>query len=330
MPRLFDRRNLDVHQFSLRYFADAARSNILDLANHVAILRRNPGLKRSFALKTPSYRILALDVDGTLLDRDGVLRPRTIAAVRRAARAGVRPVLCTGRRFRRALPIAEQLGLDAPMICNSGALVKQAGDGTTLWRADLPIEDAATVFDLFRDRDEPAVSFLDRSLDGQDFLIDSASTGRPLFDDYVDQNRQHAEIDPGWMGRGDLRHYHLCAIADRATMLELEGLVHRRLPGLVQTFVQKSPRYAGTMCEVLRHDANKWTALLRVAELWGVAPAEICAVGDDRNDIPMIREAGLGVAMGHAAAEVLAVADHVTGSDHDDGVATLIETVLCP
>ena len=111
-------------------------------------------------------------------------------------------------------------------------------------------------------------------------------------------------------------------------MLEFQSAILDRVPGLVQTFVQKSPRYAGTMCEVLRHDASKWTALLHLAALWGVAPEEICAVGDDMNDVPMIRGAGLGVAMGHAASEVLAVADLVTGSDDEDGVAMLIEGVL--
>ena len=65
-----------------------------------------------------------LDVDGTLLDPDGTLRPRTAAAVARAAQAGIRPILCTGRRYRRALPIAQQLGLDAPLVCNSGAIIK--------------------------------------------------------------------------------------------------------------------------------------------------------------------------------------------------------------
>ncbi len=70
------------------------------------------------------YRILALDVDGTLLDSEGTLRPRTAAAIARAARAGIRPVLCTGRRYRRARPIAAQLDLNAPIVCNSGAIVK--------------------------------------------------------------------------------------------------------------------------------------------------------------------------------------------------------------
>src|SRR3954451_16249454 len=140
-------------------------------------------------LSQPRYRILALDVDGTLLDRDGILRPRTIASVIRAARSGLRPVLCTGRRYRRALPIAEQLGLDAPLICNSGALIKNPFEHRTLWRADLPADHAALALGLFRERGEPAVSFLDGGRDGADFLVAAAETGRPLFDDYVAQNR---------------------------------------------------------------------------------------------------------------------------------------------
>src|SRR5271157_4234606 len=95
--------------------------------------RRSCPLHRSDASR---FRILALDVDGTLLDPDGTLRPRTAAAVARAARAGIRPILCTGRRYRRALPIAQQLGLDAPLVCNSGAIIKDPREQVTLWRAD--------------------------------------------------------------------------------------------------------------------------------------------------------------------------------------------------
>src|SRR5271169_6062992 len=95
------------------------------------------------------YQILALDVDGTLLDPDGTLRPTTAAAVARAAVAGIRPVLCTGRRYRRALPIAQQLGIDAPLVCNSGAIVKDPRNHRTLWRADFDQTLAADVLDLF-------------------------------------------------------------------------------------------------------------------------------------------------------------------------------------
>jgi 5-amino-6-(5-phospho-D-ribitylamino)uracil phosphatase len=275
------------------------------------------------------YRILALDVDGTLLDSDGTLRPSTAEAVARAARAGIRPVLCTGRRYRRARPVAEQLGLDAPLVCNSGALVKDPADHRTLWRADLDASLLAEILGIFEAHGECAVSFTDRTPDDFDFLVACASTGRPLFDDYLDQNRPHAHVDPHWAARlQDAGHYHLCAIGSKAEMLVFERIILSRLSGRVRTFVQRSPRYLGTMCEVIRHDASKWTAILHLAELWGVDPSEICAVGDDKNDVPMLLGAGLGVAMGHADDEVLAAADHVTGDHDNDGVAMLVDRVL--
>src|ERR1700678_3400385 len=130
------------------------------------------------------YRILALDVDGTLLDPDGTLRPQTAAAVTRAAEAGIRPVLCTGRRYRRALPIAQELGIDAPLVCNSGAIVKDPKNHRTLWRADFADSLAADVLDLFRDHDQPAVVFTDRGPEEHDFIIAAFPTGREHFDDY--------------------------------------------------------------------------------------------------------------------------------------------------
>lgn len=275
------------------------------------------------------FRLLALDVDGTLLDRQGALRPSTVEAVARAARAGIRPVLCTGRRYRRARPVAESLGLDAPIVCNSGAVVKDPAGHGTLWRADFDGPLLTEILALFRDRDEPAVSFTDLTPDDHDFLVERAVTGRALFDDYLDQNRGHAGIEAGWTVRAPgPGHFHLCAIGDCPEMLEFERAVLGRLGGRVRTFVQRSPRYLGTMCEVIRHDANKWAAVLHVAALWGVHPSEICAVGDDMNDLPMIVGAGLGVAMGHAPEAVRAAADLVTGDHDEDGVAMLVHDVL--
>jgi HAD superfamily hydrolase (TIGR01484 family) len=275
------------------------------------------------------FRILALDIDGTVLDSRGELRPRTIEAIARAVAAGIRPVLCTGRRYRKAATIARRLGIETPLVCNSGAIVKDADGLRTFWRADLSRVVLDEVFATFADRDELAVSFTDHPPDdARDFLIARAPTGRPLLDDYVDRNREHAQVDPGWTTRADLSHYHLCAVGDRPSMEAFERAIHDRVPGLVQTFVQRSPRYAGTICEVLRHDANKWTALLQIAGLWGVEAAEICAVGDDVNDLPMLRGAGFGVAMGHAQARIREAADHVTGSEDEDGVAILIDDVL--
>jgi hydroxymethylpyrimidine pyrophosphatase-like HAD family hydrolase len=270
-------------------------------------------------------------VDGTLLDRQGILRPSTSAAVARAVKAGIRPVLCTGRRYRRALPVARQLGLEAPLVCNSGAIVKDPCHHRTLWRADFDDPLLLEALAVFRERNEPVVSFTDRADHEPDFLVEAAPTGRPLFDDYLSLNHGHAGIEPGWTSRPDLLghpHFHLCAIGERAAMLEFEQYVLCRLGNRVQTFVQKSPKYAGTMCELIRRDAGKWAAILHLAALWGVSASEVVAVGDDMNDLPMIEGAGLGVAMGHAPERVREAADHVTGDHDHDGVAMLIDRIL--
>jgi Cof subfamily protein (haloacid dehalogenase superfamily) len=281
------------------------------------------------------YRILALDVDGTLLDPDGHLRPRTAEAVARAAQAGIRPVLCTGRRYRRARDITELLGLDAPLVCNSGAIVKDPASHGTLWRADFDPALAADVRALFHAFDLPAVVFTDRAPEDADFRVPAFPTGRAMFDDYVAKNRPHAEVDPAWIdaGVGEAAPagepwFHVCAIGSYEEMADFERSAHERMGGRIQTFVLRVSRYRGTMCEILRVDASKWSALLHLAELWGVGPEEICAVGDDANDIPMIRHAGLGVAMGHAHADVQTVADMVTGRHDEDGVAMLVDEVL--
>jgi Cof subfamily protein (haloacid dehalogenase superfamily) len=276
-------------------------------------------------MSRPRYRILALDVDGTLLNRHGELLGSTAAAVARAARAGIRPVLCTGRRYRRARPIAELLGIDAPIVCNSGAIVKSPGDHGTLWRADFAPELVKTLLDLFHAHDQLIVAFNDRPPDQADFRISRFPSGRRFYDDYVGQNRVHAEPAADWSAEP---LFHMCAVGSRDEMLAFERVVRDACADEVRTFVQRSPRYQGTMCEVVRSDAGKWAAVRHVAELWGVPPEEICAVGDDVNDVTMIEGAGLGVAMGHAPPDVLAVADHVTGDHDQDGVAMLVDQIL--
>jgi Cof subfamily protein (haloacid dehalogenase superfamily) len=297
-------------------------------------------------MPTRGFRILALDVDGTVLDSEGNLRPRTAAAVRRAAEAGIQPILCTGRRYRRAVPILRQLGLQTPLVCNSGAIVKDPTDHRTLWRADFNESLVTDLFELFRSHDQPAVVFTDRDPREHDFIVAAFPTGRVHFDDYVLQNHPHAQIDAGWRWAGRVKTagslssellssshdadplFHVCAVGTLADMQRFQLDSHEVLSTRVQTFVQRSSRYLGTMCEFLRHDATKWTAILHLAEFWGVGPAEICAVGDDVNDIPMLENAGLGVAMGHSHPEVVAAADIVTGRHDDEGVAMFIEDVL--
>ena len=274
-------------------------------------------------------RLLALDVDGTLLDHSGQLRPGIPEALRLASERGIRSVICTGRRYRRAAAIARQVGLRAPMVCNSGALLKDPETDQTLWRADLDPQTVSEVLRHFQLHGYPSVAFTDFETESHDFLVADYPTGRDLFDDYVAQNLEHARVEPGWQmaaGAGQTPHFHICAIGSHKEMLTLEQALPDQIRPRIQTFVQRSPRYTGWMCEVIRADANKWTAVCHLADRWGIAHSQICAIGDDQNDRAMIERSGFGVAMAHAPEPVRLAADWVLEGAKPDELASLIES----
>jgi hydroxymethylpyrimidine pyrophosphatase-like HAD family hydrolase len=226
--------------------------------------------------------------------------------------------------------MAHALGLPHPLVCNSGALVKDMATEATLWRADLDPSTFRRVLDVFASENRPAVCFTDRRLSEPDFVIERYPTHHIDFDDYVRVNLAHVEVQQGWPAQVISRSipaFHLCAIGTRSEMLDFERSVLTLGAG-VRTFVQRSPRYVGWMCEIVRHDAGKWNALAALAQRWKIAEAEICAVGDDMNDLCMIRNAGLGVAMPHAPDDVRAAAHHVLDSDRPEALATFLRT-LC-
>ena len=111
-------------------------------------------------------------------------------------------------------------------------------------------------------------------------------------------------------------------------MLALERTLHEHLPDKIHTHVLRSPKYTGFLCEMNPANVTKWSGIERLAAQWGIRHAEICAVGDDVNDIPMIRAAGLGVAMGNALPEVKAAADRIAPTHDEDGLVQVVQWLL--
>ena len=118
------------------------------------------------------------------------------------------------------------------------------------------------------------------------------------------------------------------AMGTRTEMLKLEAELLAAHPQRLSVHVIRSPRYRDWMCEIAPAGVTKWTGVTAVAAGWGIAAAEICAVGDDVNDLPMVRNAGLGVAMGNAVAELRAAADCVVATHDDGGIAAVVDLLL--
>ena len=271
------------------------------------------------------YPLVAIDIDGTLADTQGHVRPRTRDAVARAVAAGVKVVLCSGRRYRRILPVVEELGLDVPVVGHSGALVKDPADHRTLWWGGLPDDLRDRLVALIVELGRPAVIYLDQFDTRIDFLVPAYPSGNDLFDEYIEMNMRHVRLQPDLLEHPPARSLQMCVIDTRDAMLACQQRLHAELGDRVRTHVLRSPRYTGWMLEILRGDVHKWRAIRVLADRWQIPTQRILSIGDDVNDVAMLTESGLGIAMGNAPEPVRRAADHVTATNDGDGVACAIE-----
>lgn len=273
-------------------------------------------------------KLLALDIDGTLLNSNSEVSPQTQAAVRQAVQAGIRVVLVTGRRYRMALPLAQQLAIDTPVVTASGALIKHTADHRTLYIATLPRSTVLEMLNVVQSGGHWPVVYTDSNHEGFDFYCHSVETDHPELAEYLGKNAAWAREHPELFENPPDDVFATFAIGTQQAMLQLADDLEQALPDQLYVHVLRSPLYAGYMCEISRVDATKWSGLRHLADQWGIADSEICAVGDDVNDIPMIRHAGLGVAMGNAVDEVKAVADRIAPMHDDHGLTEVVKWLI--
>lgn len=271
----------------------------------------------------PEIRLLAIDIDGTLLNsRDEITAP-TRDALHRACEAGLKIVLATGRRYSRALPLVETLKIQAPLITASGALIKCPSDHRTLFRAAFKRTLLCDLLRVIERQGFEAVLYADSYHDGFDFYCQRLETDQPELAEYLALNPDCHRLWPALMRDPPEGVFAGFSTGTREQMLALHGELQRALPGRLYTHVLRSPRYIGYLCEIAPSGVTKWSGIRHVAAAWGISPAEICAVGDDVNDIPMIEAAGLGIAMGNARPEVKAAADYIAPTHDEDGLAAV-------
>lgn len=280
----------------------------------------------------PPVRLLVLDVDGTVTNRAHEVLPTTREAVARVRAAGIRVMIATGRRYRDALPVAERLGLEMPLVTASGALVKDPAGHVTVARAGFaPGVVEAVVGHVLAAGYEP-VLYTDSFAAGFDFhcrglrvATDDSGVG---LQEYLDRNAAVAAVQPDLHVAPPPGVFAGFAMGPRDAMQALEARLAAVLPDSLSLHTLLSPRYRAWLCEIAPAGVTKWTGVMLVAARHGIRPEEVCAVGDDVNDLPMIRAAGLGVAMGNARPEVQAAADWIVASNDDDGIVEVADLVL--
>jgi Cof subfamily protein (haloacid dehalogenase superfamily) len=280
-----------------------------------------------------AIRLIALDLDGTLLDSRGRVPERNRAAIDEARARGVRLALVTGRRFRDARPLALELGLDVPVIAHNGALTKHAHSLETVAATLMPVEAARAVVRVGREHGADALVSDDHV--GAGLLVyDHISPGNTALAKYIEWSRRVVGEEAAAAIRQveSLDEYldhdplHVAFSGGCAAMGRLSEVMKEELDGGVRLLLTLYPKMDFALLDVLHPEASKGAGLAAVAGEQGLTREEVLAVGDNFNDLEMLEWAGTGVLMGNADPALHAAGRfHPTAANDDAGVAEAIE-----
>ena len=256
-------------------------------------------------------KMVATDIDGTILPYNGEFRPAVLDCINNLTAKGIKVVLVTGRMHSSTVPIAQKLGLNTPVISYQGGLIKEM-NGNTLYQSNLPIQTTKEIIKWGRENKVHLNLYLDDKL-------------------YVEEDNQIIQ----YYIKGKFVDYTVCSFDD----LEIKNVnkllaidIHdaQRVSGWVEILKEKYPQLyivksTPYYCEIGPSDAKKSLSVEFLCNYWGIRKEEVLTIGDQNNDIDLVKYGGIGVAMGNGTEELKACADYITDTCDNDGFVKAIE-----
>jgi hydroxymethylpyrimidine pyrophosphatase-like HAD family hydrolase len=295
-------------------------------------------------------RLIAIDVDGTLLHSDGHVSERNLAALHAAEAQGIEIAIATGRRHCYAMRVLRELDRPAsmPLISSNGTVIRTFGS-ELLHRTHMPVETARWVCEHVREFRGTLVLTFDKVLaNGEDergaLVCEGVDELNASISRWIEVNEPYMEfvspIEQSLEYAAPIQMM-LCGPIDRMREAEAHLLSDPRVtnvdgecwPGIEVTLHRTEyPHRDLCIVDILPSGCSKASALLHLAELRGIDASEILAIGDNWNDMPMLQMAGRAAVMANAPEELRVLAAErgwmIAPSNDDDGVAAVIEATL--
>jgi len=261
-----------------------------------------------------AFRLVATDLDGTLLRADKTVSERTVGVLQRVRERGMIVALVTGRPPRRARIVAREVGIDGLAICCNGGIVLDLATGDIVHHDMMPGEVAQRLVAAIRAA-IPDICFATER--GMEFGHEPAyaTISAVLENETPLTGDAHALCTAG-VTKLIVRH-------PTMPLPDLLAAVHA-VTGDAATVTHSGAPFI----EVSASGITKASALAHLCDRFGIAPAEVIAFGDMLNDLPMLAWAGRSVAVANAHPDVLTAVDEVTATNEDDGVAVVLERLL--
>lgn len=260
-------------------------------------------------------KLIASDMDDTLLNKDCKISARNAAAIKKAVQQDIVFLIATGRMYVSARPYALDLGLDVPLVTYNGALVKESQSGKVFYEHKMKLSTAQEVLQYCKEKGYYLQVYV-----GDKILIKEENDFSRLY-------TKISGIPTTEMGEAiysiEEAPYKILIMTESGEFEQVWQVFEEKFAGKLDVTSSKD-----NFLELMEPGVNKWEAVKAVAQSYGIAPEEIMCIGDSNNDIKMIKNAGIGVAVANAKDSVKDHAKIVTASNNDDGVALVIESIL--
>lgn len=264
-------------------------------------------------------RLIATDLDDTLLNEKSDINPRVFEALHSAMDLGCGIVLSSGRMLEAMLPLANRIGVNAPMLLYNGALAYDHNSDQVIFADQIPYETALAIGRAIED-----MGYYYQAYPGRNYYCPEVIEMTRFYAHYI-----HVDAIPVHEPLSHWMEKHPSGMQKFLLMDTVEGAdraqaVLREAFGDKAGFMKSKPNYV----EITPPGVNKGKALIRLAAHLGLAREEVMAFGDGQNDVTMIEMAGTGVCMANGCVEARAVADRIAPTNVEDGVAVVIEDLL--
>lgn len=286
-----------------------------------------------------NYDLLAIDLDGTLLNQSGGVSLRNIQAVRRAVLVGLKVVVCTGRGHVEARAALEQIGLIGPHVFNTGAMVVDHPSTATVDRSVMETRLVRRLVERFWGNEYAVLLYRDRDACGHDYLVTGSgrmtANSRWWFD-HVSAKVAHAP-DLGGEAGGDEFFEHTVRVGmvgPHDQMLSHADTLMTEYAGQIEAHAFEAVLEQGSnqilsILEVFGAGINKWHGIQVACDRLDADPSRVVFIGDQINDLPALKNAALGIAVGNAVESARAAAGVVLEETNEqDAVAVAIERLI--
>ncbi|WP_069649054.1 HAD family hydrolase [Caloranaerobacter ferrireducens] len=275
-----------------------------------------------------NYKLLAIDLDGTLLTDDKRMLEENKKVLIALSKKGLEIIIATGRRYWSAKNFAKELGIELTILANNGNIIRRISDDRVLVTKYLEKEDFHQIVKKGRSIGLHPILHVNHYEEGYDLLIEEDEEGNK-YSNYVKKNIIRHKKIKNILDYEESKILVICYESSYETLRKFEKKIHKECPRKFNTHILLNGSDIGPILEIMSLKGSKWLSLRDYAKDKGINESQIIAIGDDNNDVEMVKKAGLGIAMKNGTDKVKKAADIITKKTNNEaGVAQVLKEIF--